>query len=111
MTSVDEDLTHLDEETIISLARKNFSRFAPDGLDKFTRQQLVDASHQQFSTDEQELIRVLLRYFRVIADLASFDEGLEPTISNDDIMVLEQFLVHSRMTLKDLNGYSAQITR
>ncbi len=100
----DEDLTYLDGETIISLSKRNLQRLS-GGTNKITRQNLLDVSTKmlEFTADEHELNRLLLRFFGIISEMAGCDEEGEQTISENDIFVLEQFLVQTRLTLKELN--------
>lgn len=107
----DEDLTYLDGETIISLSRQNLQRLSC-GTNKITRQNLIDVSTKMydFKADEHELNRLLLRFFSIISEMAGCDDG-EPSISEADLTVLEQFLVQTRLTLKELNEQCMLISR
>lgn len=60
---------------------------------------------QAFTTDEYEMLRLITKYFDTIINMSDDEEGEETKISRADLLVLEQFLVHSKMTLKELHSW------
>lgn len=103
---VDSEETYLDGPTIIGLLDKNFHRLDPSD-EGISREQLMIAlmNPQAFTADEYEMLRLLTKYFDTIINLSEDEVGGETKISRDDMQVLEQFLVHSKMTLKELHSW------
>ena len=102
----DEEDTYLDGATISRLLEKNFTRLDPKN-DGITREELMIAlmNPQAFTPDEYEMLRLLTKYFDTIINLSEDEVGGETKISRFDMMVLEQFLVYSNMTLKELSTW------
>src|SRR5579885_3034477 len=102
----DEEESYLDGATICALLAKNFSRLDPNN-DGITREELLIAlmNPQAFTPDEYEMLRLLTKYFETIINLSEDEIGGETKISRYDMMVLEQFLVHSKMSLKELHTW------
>lgn len=102
----EEDDTQLDGQTIMQLLDKNFQRLDPNG-DGITREEIMVAlmNPQAFSREEYEVLRLVVKYFDTIINLSEDEEGGETKISRTDMLVLEQFLVHSNMTLKQLHAW------
>ena len=104
---VDEDEeTYLDGPTIVKLLEENFDRLDPNN-DGIEREELMTAllNPQAFTTDEYEMRRLITKYFDTIINMSDDEEGEETKISRADLLVLEQFLVHSKMTLKELHSW------
>lgn len=102
----DEEDSQLDGRTIIAILEKNFQRLDPNN-DGISREELLLAlmNPQAFTAEEYEVLRLLVKYFDTIINLSEDEEGGETKISRYDMLVLEQFLVHSNMTLKDLHAW------
>ena len=102
----DGEETYLDGPTICALLKKNFQRLDPldDGI---TREELMKAlmTPQKFEPDEYEMLRLITKYFDTIINMSEDEEGEETKITRADSMVLEQFLVHSKMTLRELHRW------
>lgn len=102
----DAEETYLDGPTIIALLEHNFERLDPnnDGID---REELMKAlmNPQSFTADEYEMLRLITKYFDTIINMSEDEEGEETRITRADLTVLEQFLVHSKMTLKELHSW------
>lgn len=99
--------TYLDGPRIIELLKANFSRLDPDA-DGITRDELMTAlmNPEKFSDEEYEMLRLITKYFDTIINLSDDEDGPEETkISPVDFLVLEQFLVHSKMSLKELHDW------
>lgn len=106
-TDDDEDETYLDGPTIIALLEKNFARLDPNN-DGISREEIMVAlmNPQAFSPEEYEVLRLVTKYFDTIINLSEDEgDGGETKISRYDMLVLEQFLVHSNMTLKELHTW------
>ena len=104
---MDEDEeTYLDGPTIVKLLEENFDRLDPNN-DGIEREELMTAlmNPQAFTTDEYEMLRLITKYFDTIINMSDDEEGEETKISRADLLVLEQFLVHSKMTLKELHSW------
>ena len=101
-----EEETYLDGPTICRLLEENFDRLDPNN-DGIEREELMIAlmNPQAFTTDEYEMLRLITKYFDTIINMSDDEEGEETKISRADLLVLEQFLVHSRMTLKELHSW------
>src|SRR5690606_4798854 len=93
----DDGETYLDGPPIVGLLDKNFKRLAPDE-DGITREELLRAlmNPQAFTPDEYEMLRLLVKYFDTIINMSVDEEGEETKITRADLLVLEQFLVHSK---------------
>lgn len=104
----DDDETHLDGKTIVTLLEKNFARLDPNN-DGISREEIMVAlmNPQAFSPEEYEVLRLVTKYFDTIINLSEDEDGGETKISRYDMLVLEQFLVHSNMTLKQLHEWCA----
>lgn len=104
--SPDDEETHLDGPTIIALLEKNFARLDPNN-DGISREEIMVAlmNPQAFSPEEYEVLRLVTKYFDTIINLSEDEEEGETKISRYDMLVLEQFLVHSNMTLKQLHEW------
>jgi hypothetical protein len=102
----EDDDTQLDGQTIISLLEKNFQRLDPNG-DGISREEIMVAlmNPQAFTPDEYEVLRLVTKYFDTIINLSEDEDGGETKISRYDMLVLEQFLVHSNMSLKELHAW------
>lgn len=102
----DDDETYLDGPTIIALLEKNFARLDPNN-DGISREEIMVAlmNPQAFSPEEYEVLRLVTKYFDTIINLSEDEDGGETKISRYDMLVLEQFLVHSHMTLKELHDW------
>lgn len=102
----DDEDTYLDGPTIVALLEKNFDRLDPNN-DGISREELIGAlmNLQAFTADEYEMLRLLVKYFDTIINMSADEDGVETKITRSDMMVLEQFLVHSRMTLKELHSW------
>jgi hypothetical protein len=102
----EEDDTQLDGQTIMQLLDRNFQRLDPNG-DGITREEIMVAlmNPQAFSREEYEVLRLVVKYFDTIINLSEDEEDGETKISRTDMLVLEQFLVHSNMTLKQLHAW------
>jgi len=104
----DDEDTHLDGQTIITLLERNFARLDPNN-DGISREEVMVAlmNPQAFSPEEYEVLRLVTKYFDTIINLSEDEQGGETKISRYDMLVLEQFLVHSNMTLKELHAWCA----
>ncbi len=102
----DDAETYLDGRTIISLLEKNFLRLDPNN-DGISREEIMVAlmNPQAFSPEEYEVLRLVTKYFDTIINLSEDEDGGETKISRYDMLVLEQFLVHSNMTLRQLHEW------
>ncbi len=102
----DDSETYLDGPTICHLLDRNFERLDRDG-DGITREELLLGlmNPQAFTPDEYEMLRLLVKYFETIINLVDDEDGEETKITRNDMIVLEQFLVHSQMTLKELHEW------
>gem|GEM_PF-886599 len=102
----DDEDTYLDGPTIVALLEKNFDRLDPNN-DGISRDELIGAlmNLQAFTADEYEMLRLLVKYFDTIINMSADEDGVETKITRNDMMVLEQFLVHSKMTLKELHSW------
>lgn len=102
----DEEETYLDGPTIVKLLEENFERLDPNN-DGIEREELMTAlmNPQAFTTDEYEMLRLITKYFDTIINMSDDEDGEETKISRADLLVLEQFLVHSKMTLKELHSW------
>ena len=107
----DDGETYLDGPTICQLLEKNFERLDANG-NGITREELLRGlmNPQAFTPDEYVMLRLLVKYFETIINLNDDEDGEETYISQTDVMVLEQFLVHSQMTLKDLHKWCSKTT-
>lgn len=103
---LDDDETYLDGPTIVRLLEENFERLDPNN-NGIEREELMTAlmNPQAFTTDEYEMLRLITKYFDTIINMSDDEEGEETKISRADLLVLEQFLVHSKMTLKELHSW------
>ena len=101
----DDEETYLDGPTIVRLLEENFERLDPNN-NGIEREELMTAlmNPQAFTTDEYEMLRLITKYFDTIINMSDDEEGEETKISRADLLVLEQFLVHSKMTLKELHS-------
>jgi len=101
----DDKETYLDGPTIVRLLEENFERLDPNN-NGIEREELMTAlmNPQAFTTDEYEMLRLITKYFDTIINMSDDEEGEETKISRADLLVLEQFLVHSKMTLKELHS-------
>ena len=102
----DDEETYLDGPTIVRLLEENFERLDPNN-NGIEREELMTAltNPQAFTTDEYEMLRLITKYFDTIINMSDDEEGEETKISRADLLVLEQFLVHSKMTLKELHSW------
>jgi len=102
----EEDDTQLDGQSIMQLLEKNFQRLDPNG-DGISREEIMVAlmNPSAFSREEYEVLRLVVKYFDTIINLSQDEEDGETKISRTDMLVLEQFLVHSKMTLKELHAW------
>ena len=102
----DDEETYLDGPTIVRLLEENFERLYPNN-NGIEREELMTAlmNPQAFTTDEYEMLRLITKYFDTIINMSDDEEGEETKISRADLLVLEQFLVHSKMTLKELHSW------
>lgn len=102
----DDGETYLDGPSIIELLEHNFERLDPnnDGID---REEVMRAlmNPQSFTTDEYEMLRLITKYFDTIINMSDDEDGEETRITRADLKVLEQFLVHSKMTLRELHSW------
>lgn len=103
---IGDDDTQLDGKTIINLLERNFIRLDPNN-DGISREEIMVAlmNPQAFSPEEYEVLRLVTKYFDTIINLSEDEDGGETKISRADMLVLEQFLVHSNMTLKELHAW------
>ncbi|MDZ4833610.1 MAG: EF-hand domain-containing protein [Candidatus Melainabacteria bacterium] len=106
--TMDDSETYLDGPTIIALLEKNFAKLDPNN-DGISREEIMVAlmNPQAFSPEEYEVLRLVTKYFDTIINLSEDEDGGETKISRYDMLVLEQFLVHSNMTLKELHDWCA----
>ena len=102
----DSDETYLDGATICKLLEQNFERLDPNN-DGIEREELMTAlmNPQAFTADEYEMLRLITKYFDTIINMSDDEDGEETKISRADLLVLEQFLVHSKLTLKELHSW------
>ena len=102
----DDEETYLVGPTIVRLLEENFERLDPNN-NGIEREELMTAlmNPQAFTTDEYEMLRLITKYFDTIINMSDDEEGEETKISRADLLVLEQFLVHSKMTLKELHSW------
>jgi hypothetical protein len=91
---------------VAELLAHNFATLDPDG-NGITREELVDAlAHpDRFSAEAYRMVEMLMQYFNTIANLAEDQEGKETVITPVDMEVMNQFLLHSEMTLEQLDSW------
>ncbi len=99
---------YLDGPKIVALLKKNFSRLDANA-DGISREELMAAllTPDQFAADEYEMLRLVAKYFDTIINLSDDQDGEEMRITELDLLVLEQFLVHGKMTLKELHKWNS----
>lgn len=109
---LDDEETYLDGPTIVRLLEENFERLDPNN-NGIEREELMTAlmNPQAFTTDEYEMLRLITKYFDTIINMSDDEEGEETKISRADLLVLEQFLVHSKMTLKELHSWCSIVNK
>ncbi|MBX9692631.1 MAG: hypothetical protein K2Z81_09625 [Cyanobacteria bacterium] len=102
-----ESKNYLDGPSVVDLLKKNFSRLDPNS-DGISREELMAAllAPDSFEEDEYEMLRLVAKYFDTIINLADDEDGEELRITQLDLMVLEQFFVHGKMTLKELHKWN-----
>ncbi|MBX9669306.1 MAG: hypothetical protein K2X93_16900, partial [Candidatus Obscuribacterales bacterium] len=98
--------SYLDGPQIAELLERNFQRLDPDN-NGLTRDELTSAmTHPaSFSKDEYEMLRLVTKYFDTIINMSDDEDGEELKISRMDMVVLNQFLIHGTMTLKELSRW------
>lgn len=99
----------LDGRTLALLLAKNFERL-DNGRDGITKEDITAAMlmKQQFSDNEYLMLQLMGRYFDTMANMSDDEAGKETVITSLDIEVLNQFLVHSNLSLEELHSWRAQ---
>lgn len=105
----DDGFTYLDGPTLYGLINSNFPRLAHGNSTIGKEDILLEISNEQsFSKDEFEMLRVLNQYFELVASMSDDADVGTSRISRNDVLVLEQFLVHSKMTFAQLLSWSQE---
>jgi hypothetical protein len=97
---------HLDGVTIATLLEKNFSKLDPNG-NGITREELAQAliSQGSYSRDEYAMLQLIGKYFDTIANMCEDEQGPQSVITSLDKDVLNQFLMHSNLSLAELHQW------
>jgi len=100
----------LDGATVAKLLEKNFSRLDPNG-NGITREELAQAllSKGSYTSDEYAMLQLIGKYFDTIANMCDDEVGPQSVITSLDKDVLNQFLVHSNLSLSDLHKWRAVV--
>jgi len=100
----------LDGATVAKLLEKNFSRLDPNG-NGITREELAQAllSKNSYTSDEYAMLQLIGKYFETIANMCDDEVGPQSVITNLDKDVLNQFLVHSNLSLSDLHKWRSAV--
>ena len=94
----------LSNEKLIELLKANFDKLDPDD-NGISRDELVTALTRphSFTADEYEMLRLITKYFDTIINLSDDEPGEDLRISRMDASVLEQFLLNSKFSLRELH--------
>jgi hypothetical protein len=94
----------LDAKLLMDLLNRNFENLDPDG-NGIARDELSVALARpaDYSTDEYTMLYLLGKYFDMVAELSDDEPGRQDArITPMDKEILGQFLVHSKMSMKQL---------
>lgn len=94
----------ISNKQLINLLKSNFSKLDPNN-DGISRAELLRAisNPAAFSQNEFEMLKLITKYFDTIINLSDDEPGEELRISQMDAQVLEQFLLHSKLTVQELH--------
>lgn len=97
---------NLDGATVAKLLEKNFHKLDPNG-NGITREELAQAllSKNSYSADEYAMLQLIGKYFETIANMCDDESGPQSVITSLDKDVLNQFLVHSNLSLSELHKW------